>query len=385
MDGSLMDELDLSFPDRNATLLPTDKSQNANPRSFDTSVRVMPKTSAELGGNARPTLHQFFPAWDVQAYIRFAQIKLHVVNAQYPEYEATGELPQLNDGHFLVPKDDIILHLQTYYQDLDAQLSASQRADSVAFRSLVQEKLQRVLLYCRWVDPITYKEVTRPAVLQVMPFPLNRILPKLIHTRYSNALLETFPSKEHTYLTARDSYVALNARLEASSGPFFFGDRPTSLDAIVFGHVVDALGDNQLRQVVHAHGPRLVQFATYIREAFFDVPVGAALCTQNAPNSFASLQGAFLADFHLVPHAAYAQPYQSLSWSKREVAKAAKAERVAAGDDDEVVTYDKSTRRVLFGALAAIVLYAVSQVSFSISNEDEYGDDDDDFEFEDEE
>ncbi|KAF0694445.1 Aste57867_14678 [Aphanomyces stellatus] len=381
--GNVLDELDLGFPDRNETLLPTDRSATANPRAFDKTVRVMPKTSKELGLDARPTLHQFYPAWDVQAYIRFAQIKLHIVNSKYPEYEATGTLPQLNDGHFLVPKDDLIMHLQTYYHDLDAALTDSQRADVLAFRALVQEKLHRVLHYCRWVDPITYKEVTRPAVQSAMPFPLNRLVPKLVHMRFTASSLETFPSKEHVYLAARDAYVALNARLDASPGPFFFGPQPSSLDAFVFGHLVDALSDSQLRDVLGVHGPRLVQFATHVREAFFDSAAHAALCTQTGPNVFADLKAAFSVGFSAVPHAAYVAPYQSLSWSKREVAKADKdAKHERDGDDhDAVVSYDKSTRNVLIGGLFAIVLYGLSQLSFSIED----GDDDDDDEYYDDE
>ncbi|RHX96758.1 hypothetical protein DYB25_006311 [Aphanomyces astaci] len=198
--GGFLSEVDLSFPDRNDTLLPTDRSKAANPRSFDRKVRVLPKTSAELGSDARPSLHQFFPAWDVQAYARFAEIKLHMVNSQYPEYETT---------------------------DLDAPLTDKQRAESIAFRALVQEKLARVLDYCQWVDPITYSEVTRPAVQRVMPFPLNRVVPKLLHARHTAAFhaSTSLLSKEHVYLTARDSYVALNSFLEASDGPYFFGTK----------------------------------------------------------------------------------------------------------------------------------------------------------------
>lgn len=70
-----------------------------------------PRTSRELGSTM--VLHQFLPAWDVQAYARVAKMRLHVHNSQYPEYEATGELPQLSDGNFLLPKEDIIMHLQT--------------------------------------------------------------------------------------------------------------------------------------------------------------------------------------------------------------------------------------------------------------------------------
>ncbi|RHY31470.1 hypothetical protein DYB32_003472 [Aphanomyces invadans] len=253
-----------------------------------------------------------------------------------------------------------------YYKDLDANLSDKQRAESVAFRAIVQEKLARVLDYCQWVDPITYSEVTRPAVQRVMPFPLNRIVPKLLHARHTAAFhaSSSLLSKEHVYLTARDSYVALNS--------------PSALDAVVFGHVVDALSDGQLREVIAIHGPRLVQFATHVRDVYFDSAAHAALCSQNMPNAFANLDAAFLTgDFNLVPHAAYVAPFHSLSWSQREVVKASQAAADPSTAHDAVVTYDKSTRNVLLGGFLAILLYGLSQLSISIEDDDDDFDDDD--------
>lgn len=51
-------------------------------------LEFTPRTSAELG--SKLVLHQFLPAWDVQAYIRVAKLQLHVHNSKYPSYEATG-------------------------------------------------------------------------------------------------------------------------------------------------------------------------------------------------------------------------------------------------------------------------------------------------------
>ncbi|RHY99701.1 hypothetical protein DYB26_009626, partial [Aphanomyces astaci] len=219
-------------------------------------------------------------------------------------------------------------------------------------------------------------EVTRPAVQRVMPFPLNRVVPKLLHARHTAAFhaSTSLLSKEHVYLTARDSYVALNSFLEASDGPYFFGTNPSAVDAVVFGHVVDALSDCQLREVVAIHGPRLVQFASHVRHAYFESAAHAALCTQSTSNAFANLDAAFLAgDFNVVPHAAYVVPFQSLSWSQREVVKSV---HVAADDPnyEPVVTFDKGTRNVLLGGVLAIVLYGLSLLTFEVDDgEDEDG------------
>ncbi|KDO32391.1 hypothetical protein SPRG_02868 [Saprolegnia parasitica CBS 223.65] len=375
-------DLDLSFPNRNSTLVPTERSLIADRKANMESLRVPPKTSAELGPGCQPTLHQFLPAYDVQAYVRFAKIPLHIKNAKYPSFEATGELPQLRDGHYLLAKDDIIMHLQTYHTDIDGHLSAVQKGESLAFKSMVQEKLQRVLHYCRWVDPITYKEVTRPAVQRVLPFPLNRVLPKKMHHAMTSELATAgYASQEQVYVAARDCYAALNARL--GDGPFFYGAAPTSLDAIVFGHLVDALSDVQLRDVVHIHGPRLLSFAETVRSTYFGSKAMGSLWTENVPSPFLTLATAFMGDFATVPLAAYVQPYQSLSWSKREVAKEEVVHEVPHDDPAQHVVYDKSSRNVLFGGLLAIVLYGLSQLSFSIESFADAYDDDEYDEFED--
>ncbi|OQR97170.1 hypothetical protein THRCLA_07078 [Thraustotheca clavata] len=381
-------DVDLSFPSRHRTLVPTERSLAKERKENDESSRVAPKTSLELGST--PVLLQFMPAWDVQAYLRFAKIGMHIKNAKYPSFEATGELPQLNDGHYLLGKDDIIMHLQTYHKDIDMELNDVQKGESLAFKSMVQEKLHRVLLYCRWVDPITYKEVTRPAVQRVLPFPLSRILPKQMHVSITNMLAANgYETQEQVYITARDCYSALNARLESvKDGPYFYGSTPTSLDALVFGHLVDALSDVQLRDVVHIHGSRLITFAEHIRDTYF-TNNNENLWTENHPNPFNTLDTAFMGGFSTIPLSAYIQPYQSLSWSKRIVNEKEATEAASpAQDEPQNVVYDKSSRNILLGGLLAIVLYGISQLSFSVEgfedddydeyDQDEYEDDDDD-------
>jgi hypothetical protein len=88
---AMSEELEvLKFPDRNNTLVPTERSLAFDRKEAEKTIRVTPKTSIELGESCIPTLHQFMPAWDIQAYARFAKIRLHIHNSHYPEYEATG-------------------------------------------------------------------------------------------------------------------------------------------------------------------------------------------------------------------------------------------------------------------------------------------------------
>ncbi|KAG7218806.1 hypothetical protein INR49_006441 [Caranx melampygus] len=72
---------------------------------------------------------------------------------------------------FIIPP----LLLCKYNADYD--LSAKEGADSLAFISLMEEKLVPALIYTFWVEPKNYVDVTRRWYAEHMPFPLNFFLP----------------------------------------------------------------------------------------------------------------------------------------------------------------------------------------------------------------
>ncbi|OWZ17126.1 putative mitochondrial protein [Phytophthora megakarya] len=360
-----------------------------------TELESTPKTSQQLGSTL--VLHQFLPAWDVQAYLRIAGIRLHVHNSKYPTYEATGELPQLSDGNFLLPKEEIIMHLQTFHKDIDEFLSDAQRSESYAYRSMLSEKLQRVMLYCRWVDPATYREVTRPHMKRNIPFPLNLFLPKKMHLDTMEKLrMYGISTKEQAYVIARDCYTALNTKLESAGTPYFFGDQPSALDVAVFGHIVDAMSNSQLVATVHQHAPLLIALAERIRDAYFgargEQPTSLseeaeAVYSENQPNYFSttSLDSAFMKKVSPPLQVAFLKPYRSLDWSRRELAsevaqkkREKEAEKQAVGEEQDK-SFEKGPRNVVIGAIAALVLYAVAALPVAV----QFGDDDDDEYYED--
>ncbi|CAH0482205.1 unnamed protein product [Peronospora belbahrii] len=361
-----------------------------------TELEYTPKTSKELGSVL--VLHQFLPAWDVQAYLRVAGICLHVHNSKYPMYEATGELPQLSDGNFLLPKDKIMMHLQTFHKDIDDFLSDTQRSESYAYQSMLSEKLQCVMMYCRWVDSSTYREVTRPHMKRYIPFPLNLLLPKKMHRETMDKLRSYgISTKEQAYVIARDCYTALNTKLESASTRYFFGDQPSALDVAVFGHVVDALGNSQLVATLHQHAPLLITLAERIRDVYFgghdEQPTSLSkevVYSENRANYFVatSLDGAFMKKVSPPLQEVFLKPYRSLDWSRRvlasEVALRKREKEVEQQSDineEQGKAFEKGSRNVIIGAIAALVLYAMASlpvdVQFDDGDNDEFYEDDD--------
>lgn len=223
----------------------------------------------------------------------------------------------------------VLLWSLQFHKDIDEFLSDAQRSESYAYRSMLSEKLQRVMLYCRWVDSATYREVTRPHMKRNIPFPLNLFLPKKMHLDTMEKLrMYGISTKEQAYVIARDCYTALNAKLESAGSPYFFGEQPSALDVAVFGHIVDALGNSQLAATVHQHAPLLITLSERIRDAYFGAPgeqptslSEEAMYSENQANYFTStsLDSGFMKVSQPL-QVAFLKPYRSLDWSRRELA-----------------------------------------------------------------
>lgn len=131
---------------------------------------------------------------------------------------------------------------QKYNADFD--LSAKEGADTLAFISLLEERLLPSLIYALWIDSKNYVEVTRRWHAENISFPLNFFLPGRIQNRQlerlrlirGNSSLEAGEEAEkEVYRDALECLNLLSQRL--GSNKFFFGDSPSSLDAYVFGHL----------------------------------------------------------------------------------------------------------------------------------------------------
>ncbi|KAM7246736.1 hypothetical protein CapIbe_003034 [Capra ibex] len=182
----------------------------------------------------------------VLTYARFTGAPLKVHKITNPWRSPSGTLPALRTSHgevISVPHK-IITHLRKEKYNADYDLSARQGADTLAFMSLLEEKLLPVLIHTFWIDAKNYVEVTRKWYAEAMPFPLNFFLPGRMQRQYMERLQllcgEHRPEDEEElekelYQEARECLTLLSQRL--GSQKFFFGDAPASLDAFVFSYL----------------------------------------------------------------------------------------------------------------------------------------------------
>eukprot|EP00066_Takifugu_rubripes_P003332 XP_003965833.1 PREDICTED: metaxin-1-like [Takifugu rubripes] len=186
----------------------------------------------------------------VLAYAKFAGAPLKLQKLSNPWRSPSGSLPVLRTSHkeTLSRPSDIIIHLRKQKFNADFDLSAKEGADSLAFISLVEEKLRPALIYTFWVEPKNYVDVTRCWYAEHLPFPLNFFLPgqmqrhqlnKLCLQRGDESLEVGDELEKELYQDAAECMNLLSQRL--GSHKFFFGDSPSSLDAYVFGHLAPIL------------------------------------------------------------------------------------------------------------------------------------------------
>ncbi|XP_071751495.1 metaxin-1-like [Centroberyx gerrardi] len=186
----------------------------------------------------------------VLAYSKFAGAPLKIHKITNPWRSPTGTLPALKtreEGSISKP-NNIIIHLRKQKYNADYDLSAKEGADTLAFVSLLEEKLLPALIYTQWVDSKNYVDVTRRWYAENISFPLNFFLPnrmrnqqleKLRLVRGEDMLEPGEQLEKELYHDALECMTLLSQRL--SSHKFFFGDSPSSLDAYVFGHLAPLL------------------------------------------------------------------------------------------------------------------------------------------------
>ncbi|KAM9623350.1 metaxin-1 isoform 2-T2 [Morphnus guianensis] len=203
----------------------------------------------------------------VLTYARFtgAPLKVHRVTSpwrspsgwhpghcclQPPLSLLSGHLPALKtrDEGTISKMQQIITHLRKQKYNADYDLSATQGADTLAFVSLLEEKLLPVLIHTFWVDTKNYVEHTRKWYTETIPFPLNFFLPNCMHKQHlkwlqlmwGDSYMEDEEKLEkELYRDARECLTLLSQRL--GSQKFFFGDSPASLDAFVFSRLAPLL------------------------------------------------------------------------------------------------------------------------------------------------
>mmetsp|Transcript_1331 Transcript_1331/g.2948 ORF Transcript_1331/g.2948 Transcript_1331/m.2948 type:complete len:517 (-) Transcript_1331:51-1601(-) len=271
-------------------------------------------------------LTQFRVAWLEQVVLRIAKIPHVVVNSTYVCSEATGQLPYLQDSGYVPsssspshnpsPPRPVLVgrhhpsnlidhystdnHILKYLMDksdsssgrhidLDSCLSSDhQRGLARCYLRMIQSDLDMALMYLRYEDRDCWNQVYRRQYLDAGSLVVEEnnhmeqhnwfrrlqggLQASMDRSVWRRRLIEystQVQSIQSVVERVKDCYQSLEAQLSSHTRPYLLGtDTPALVDAYLFAHLADAVGDVHL-VVVLASFPRLVQFLQMMIETYF--------------------------------------------------------------------------------------------------------------------
>src|SRR3990167_10081098 len=209
------------------------------------------------------TLHQYPGCWElpslspfcikVETYLKMTGIPYKVVVENDPRRGPKGKMPVLKDGDKIIPDSGFILEYlkNKFGNTLDAHLTAEQQAMAIAVRRMIEENLYFVILYSRWIDPVG-KKFINDAFKQFFPRLLSPLILAIIRRNLKKQAhgqgIGRHTRKEIYFIGKQDIHAIATL---LGSNRYFFGDKPTSIDATVYAFlsvIIYTPFDNPLRE-----------------------------------------------------------------------------------------------------------------------------------------
>lgn len=213
-------------------------------------------------------LHSFQGGWGLrslspfclkaEAMLTLAGVAFTVQPPSGPPKTRTGKLPALEatPGTLIEGSDAIADWLRdTRGIDLDQGMSAAERATALLLRRTIEEHLYFHLVSARWIDDAGYR-MAMPAYFGHLPPVVRDLAPLMLR----GGVKKSVRGQGIGRMTSARQHVRLNEDLDALSTllgdrDWFFGDRPTTTDAIAYAFIgnVDAQPEpSVLRDAVRA-------------------------------------------------------------------------------------------------------------------------------------
>jgi len=216
-------------------------------------------------------------------WMRMAKIDHEVVIANDPSKGPKGKSPWVEiDGTPMGDSSIIIAHLaERFGVDLDAHLSDGERARGLAVQRMLEEHYHQAYEHQLFLGRGGAERLAEFAA--TMPVPVRWILPPV----FLSMLRKQLKARGLGRHDEREILAQGKADLDALSqllgdGAFFFGERPSSIDACVFGFLgvtIYVNGDNPLFR--HAASlANLKRYCERMRAEYFPETVAAGKSTQ---------------------------------------------------------------------------------------------------------
>jgi glutathione S-transferase len=227
----------------------------------------------------------------LETWLRIAQIPYQVVETRDPRTAPRRKLPYIEDDGARIPDSGVVIeHLsRTRALDPDAHLGPAQRATALLVRRTLEEHYAFVLAYTHLVSDEGVKHTRArfdalPALLR--PLVARAVRKNVMSLLWHQGLLRY--SHEEIVAHAIDDWRAVLSFM--SDGPFFFGDHPAGVDAVVFGTLAPTVLtpiDTPIRTFLRSQ-PKAVAYAERMRKRFFPELASAAASAERSTSARAS-------------------------------------------------------------------------------------------------
>ncbi len=209
----------------------------------------------------------------VETFLRMHQISYQLIVTNDPRKAPHSKLPFINyQGQTIADSQRIIEFLwQQFPHCKDDWLTKNELANTYALRMLMERHLIGIIAYSRFKDPAGWA-IMRKARLKGLPPILGQFIVGIMQKRIHQflrcqELLEI--SQNDVYRQGERDLDVLSQQL--GSTPYFFGDKPSLLDAVAFGFLANLLWDpmpTSLKQVIRSQR-NLLDFCERMRESYY--------------------------------------------------------------------------------------------------------------------
>jgi metaxin len=220
-------------------------------------------------------MHEFASCLSVKAFLNMNDLKYQMelrTNAEF--MSPSGEVPFIQVGSALISEfNPIVEFVHSKGYSLSSDLKPDELAEMKSYICLVESTIINALLYVMWNDNDTVTMVTKPRYGSPYKWPLNKLIP-LKKSWQINRMLSSLGWKQKTmeevYNEVETCCQALSNKLDKKQ--FFFGSKPTELDAFVFGYVytllTTSLPSARLAEIVQSYA-NLTDLCHRIHEEYF--------------------------------------------------------------------------------------------------------------------
>lgn len=208
----------------------------------------------------------------METWLRIARVPYEVVDTPDPRKGPRGKLPFIEDAGARIADTSLIVdHLvKTRGVDPDARLDDSQRAIATLVQRTLEEHYAFILVYTHLLRDEGLRHTRSrfdsvPAIVRpLVAHTVQRQIKKMLWTQ---GILRH--SHEDIVASALRDWRAVLKLM--GDGPFFFGDEPTGVDAIVFGTLASSVLtpiESPIRDFLRAQ-PGCVAYAERMLARFF--------------------------------------------------------------------------------------------------------------------